>query len=1087
MILSNLAIDRSITVFVILVLLAVTGIYSYVVLPRESSPEVIVPFINVVTTYEGVAPGDIETLITIPIERKLTGTSGVKQIKSSSVEGMSNISVEFEADLDVDDVLQKVKDKVDQAKPDLPAEADDPFVYEINISELPIITVALTGRVGVPVLTDIAEDLEDAIETIPGVLNVQVVGGVTREIEIEVDPKRVVQYGVSLADLVSIAQLENVNTPGGTLDIGEAKYNMRVPGEFTNPAELFDLVVKSSDTGIVYLRDIATVKDTFKELTTLSRLDGEPSVTLAISKRSGENIIRISDDIRALLEEASRTFPATVEATITTDLSNDIRDIVAELENSILSGLILVLAVIFLFMGLSNAFFISLAIPFSMFVAFTLLYLSDVTLNMVVLFSLILALGMLVDNGIVVVENIYRHVHMGKNRVQAAKDGAAEVAWPIIGSTLTTIVAFLPLLFWPGIMGSFMLYLPMTLIMALSGSLFVGLIVNPALASLFMKEVEPDAGTPSLGRRIRYGATVAMTLGLYALVHPPRSLRDPEARGVIPRAFDRTAAAVLSAYEGTLRLALRWPGSTLALAVVLLALITTYYFTHAHVVFFPETEPRRAWIDIEAPEGTNLATSDALVRQVEALIEPYREHLKFVITNVGSKGVSFFGETEANTTHLSRVTLEFPKLAEQKRRPSAIIAELREKCSAITGAEVRIDREQEGPPAEPPVNIEISGDDFATLASLAQEVQDRIKHVPNLVDLRDDYDKGKPEVRVIVDRQQAWREGLNTQFIGLTVKAAVNGRKAGEYREGDEEYDVTVRFPKDFREDLTNLEDMELINLNGQPIPFSSVARLEHGAGLGSITRVDRRRTVTVTAEVEEAPGRYAADVLRDVQTLLADLPLPPGYSINYTGENKDQEEAMAFLSKAFIMALLLVALVLVAQFNSIIQPLIIMTSVILSLAGVFLGLIVFDMPFSTIMTGIGIISLAGVVVNNAIVLLDFVLQLRARGLPREEAVVQAGVTRFRPVMLTAITTILGLIPMVFGLSYDFRNFDWIVGGDSAQWWGPMAVAVAFGLAFATVLTLVVVPTLYSVVDRLFDFVRALFRGPAVSVEIPAK
>lgn len=1038
MTITNVAVDRRITVMVLLVIITVMGVYSYIALPRESAPEVIIPMINISTFYEGVSPGDMETLVTIPIERKLSGTSGVKEIRSTSLESISNITVEFEADLDVDEVLNKVKDKVDLAKQDLPQEAEDPFVREINISELPIINVALTGDVGLPVLTEIAEDLEDIIETVRGVLDVQIVGGTTREIEIQVDPKRVAQYGISLADLVTITELENVNTPGGALDLGEAKYSMRVPGEFSSPTELFDLVVKRGESGTVYLRDIATVNDTYKELTSLSRLDGQPSVTLAISKRAGENIIRISDTVHAILREAEKQFPSGVTAVTTMDQSEDIRDMVAELENSILSGLILVVAVIFFFMGLSNAFFISLAIPFSMFITFILLNMGGVTLNMVVLFSLILALGMLVDNGIVVVENIYRHVSQeGYDRVTGAKVASAEVAWPIIGSTMTTVVAFVPMLFWPGIFGSFMMYLPMTLIMALLGSLFVGLVVNPALASIFMKESR-RANRPGLS---------------------PETSAPPS---LIGRSLARVSRRVLSTYSSVLRLSLQWPAVTMVSAVTLLIVIVVYFVLHMQIVFFPDTEPRRAWIDVEAPEGTSLAASDALVKEVEAAIEPYRADITRVVANVGSQGMSQFGDADASTTHLSRVTIEFPKLVEKKRLPSSIIVALRKDLAAITGAEVRIDKEEQGPPPEPPVKIEVSGDDFSTLAELVQDIRQRIKDVPGLVDIRDDYDRGKPEVRVVVDRQQAWLGQLNTQFIGLTIKAAVNGRKAGEYREGDEEYDVMVRFPKEFREDLSNLQSMQLINLHGQPIPFSAVAQLEQGAGLGSISRIDRKRTLTVAAEVE---GRNPNEALKAVQDVLADYHLPAGYTLSYTGENEDQAEAAAFLSKAFVVALLLITLVLVTQFNSLIIPTVIMASVILSSIGVFLGLIVFNMPFSIIMTGIGIISLAGVVVNNAIVLLDYTIRLRKRGLSKYEAIVQAGMTRFRPVMLTAVTTILGLIPMVFGISFDFSNLRWIVGGDSAQWWGPMAVAVAFGLAFATILTLVVVPTLYSVVD----------------------
>lgn len=1015
----NVAVDRSTSVFVLLALIIAMGVYSYVVLPRESAPEVIVPFIVVSTGYEGVSPEDIESLVTLPIERKLTGISGVKEITSNSLEGRSQIVIEFAADTDIDSALQKVRDKVDQAKQDLPDEADDPSVTEINLSEEPILIMCLTGNLPLAVLDELAEDLEDRIEAIEGVLDVEVIGGVEREIQIEVDPDRVAQYGVSFANLITLTMLENVNTPGGTLDLGEAKFLMRTPGEFKTPDELTGLVVKQGPTGTVYLRDIATVKDGFKEPTSLSRVNGTPAVTLAISKRSGENIIKIADRVRADTEAFLQRAPKGVKVAVIWDESDWIRDMVSELENSMLSGLILVVAVVFIALGFVNAIFVSLAIPISMMITLTFLYMSGVTLNMVVLFSLILALGMLVDNGIVVIENIHRHFEEGVSRVEASKTGAAEVAWPIIASTLTTVAAFVPMFFWPGIFGEFMFYLPETLCLALMASLFVGMIVNPALASRWMP--------------------------------------TPKARGM---ASIRERSVILRAYGAFLRLALRWRGVTITLAVVMLVVVTTVFFSRARVVFMPEVEPPQAYINIECPEGTNLETSDQFVRQVEAIVEPYRPYMDNVIASVGWQGVGHGGGRGGGSTHLSRVTLDFPKLADCKRLPSEILAELRDKLKDLTGAEVRIAQMEMGPPTGPPVNVEISGEDFPTLAELAEDIKREIKDIPGLVDVRDDYNKGKPEVKVIVDRQQAWKTGLNTQFIGLTIKAAVEGRKAGDYREGDEQYDVMVRFPKQFRSDLANIMNMNLINLQGQPVPFSAVARIEEGAGLGRITRIDRKRVVTVSGET--AGGRTAQEVLRDVRARLKAFPLPAGYAQEYTGENEDMVETQAFLSKAFVVAVMLVALVIVAQFNSIAQTLIIMTTVILSLTGVFLGLLITNMPFGVLMTGIGCISLAGVVVNNGIVFLDFINQLRARGLPTEEAIVQAGMTRFRPVLLTAITTVLGLIPMAVGISFDFFKFEWVINGDSAQWWGSMAVAVSFGLSFATLLTLVVVPTLYS-------------------------
>lgn len=1017
-----MAIDRRTTIYVLLVIILVSGIYSWMTLPRESNPEVVVPFIHIAVTYEGVTPEDMESLVTLPLERKLANLKNIKQITSTSVEGVSSVFLEFDADSDVDDSLQRVRDKVDQARNDLPADAEDPVITELNISEFPIMILSLTGELPLPILTEIAEDIEDRIETIKGVLDVKVIGQYEREIQIVVDPVRVVEYGVSMSDLISITRLENVNTPGGSLDLGEGKYLMRTPGEIRSPEELNNLVVKQGAQGTVYLRDIAEVVDGYKETTSISRVNGKPSLTLTISKRAGENIVAVAEQIQDEIERTNASLPAGIALAVTLDESDFVRDMVADLENSILSGLILVCIVIFLFLGLTNAFLVALAIPISMLMTFTIIQMSGITLNMVVLFSLTLALGMLVDNGIVVVENIYRHYALVNDPVKAAKDGAGEVAWPIIGSTITTVMAFLPMFFWPGIFGEFMFYLPFTVSVALFSSLFVGLIVNPAL--------------------------MAVTLGKPA---KPEKARK--------RNF------VLQGYQGLLRLALRWRAVTVSAAIATLVLIVVTYSLDAKVEFTPQVEPWQAFINITAPEGTNLATSDGLVRQVERILEPYSEDIEHVIANVGAQGnqqMGAFGGGGGNATHASQITLDFPKLRDAKVMPSHVLEQIRDKFDTITGAEVQVEVAEMGPPTGPPVNVEISGDEFDTLSDIADKTKDKIRHIDGLVDVRDDYNKGKPEVKVVVDREQAWKTGLNTQFIGLTVQAAIDGRKAGDYRENDEEYDVIVRFPKKFSEDLKNIETMNLVNLQGQAIPFSAVAHIEQGAGLGSIKRIDRKRTVTVSGEV--TGERRPPEVLADVRAALADFPLPQGYSFSYTGANQDQEETEAFLGPAFAVALLLVTLVLVTQFNSVLQPLVIMTAVILSIGGVFLGLHIFDMPFGILMTGIGCISLAGVVVNNGIVLIDYINQLRDRGLPLEEAIIEGGVTRFRPVMLTAITTVLGLIPMAAGVSWDFFESEWVTASETSAFWGPMAIAVIFGLTFATILTLVVVPCLYSMV-----------------------
>lgn len=1033
MTLSDFAVDRRVTVMVLLLLLTVLGIYSAVTIPRESEPELIIPIASISVTYSGVAPQDMETLVTSVIERKMTGISGVKEIQSITAEGFANIVVEFNPDVDVDSAIQKVRDKVDLAKPDLPEDADDPVVRDMNTAETPVVLVTLTGAMGVDELTQIGEDLQDRIESLDGILSVELHGDVEREIQIEVDPARVAAYKIPLSDLLEIAIVENVNTPAGSLEVGEAKYLMRVPGEIRGPDDLRDLVVKQGEVGSVYMRDLAEIREGFKEPQSYNRLDRQSSVTLVATKRSRVNIIDVANNVKRVVEEAKATLPAGVDVYITLDESKRIDDMVWQLVNSILSGLILVLAVIFLFLGFANAIFVASAIPLSLLITFVVMDQVGMTLNMVTLFSLMVSLGMLVDNGIVVVENIYRHAGEGLSRVQAAKVGTGEVAWPIIGSTMTTVVAFAPMLAWPGMMGRFLSLLPKTVIITLFASLFVGLVINPALASIFMRM--------------------------------PR--RDPSSQ------TDKRGHWILNAYEVVLRKALQWRMVTLVAAVTVMATILGIYATNPRFVFLTEIEPDRANINIDLPEGSRLDRTDEIARRIEDALEPELGSIDYLQTSVGSTGASVRegmpgAALTAGSSNIGRVTLVFPDWEEQTELPTDVIARIRPLFEDMTGAEVRITKTSMGPPSGAPVNIELAGEDFGVLASLTGEVNRRIKEIPGLVDLQDTLDKGTPEVKVVIDREQAALAGLSTQYIGTIVQAAVNGRKAGEYRVGDDEYDVTVKFPERFRKDFSYVDNMALINPSGQSIPFSTVARLEQGTGFGSIRRIDRKRTVSISAEAED---RLGTEVLADVQAALEDMEIPPGYTLRYTGEEEDVQESGQFLVRAFFVALFLIALVLITQFNSILQPLIIMSSVMLSIGGVFLGLLVFDMPFGLLMSGIGCISLAGIVVNNAIVLVDFINSLRASGLSAVEAIVTAGRTRFRPVMLTAVTTILGLMPLGIGVSFDFRRLELSMGGSQASYWGSMAVAIIFGLAFATVLTLIVVPVLYSL---LVDFVGSM-------------
>jgi multidrug efflux pump subunit AcrB len=813
--------------------------------------------------------------------------------------------------------------------------------------------------------------------------------------------------------------------PGGSMDIGEAKYLVRVPEDFKHPSEIYSIVAFVRDGKPVYLRDIATIQDSFKDPLTRSRINEEKSVTIAVSKRSGENIVRVTDDVKKIVDEMRPQLPKNLKIDLTADMSNDVRLMVADLENNIISGLILVLCVILVFIGGQSAIFIALAIPYSMFITFALLTGFSVTLNMVVLFSLILALGMLVDNGIVIVENIYRHMQQGKSRQEAARVGADQVAWPVITSTLTTLGAFSPMMFWPGIMGEFMGYLPMTLIMALSASLFVALIINPVLSARYQK------------------------------VRPVKSKGNPHPKEPIIKRF----------YLFFLKWCLRHRWIVVLSSFILLVVaVMAFGMFGKGTEFFPETEPKRAYINIKAPEGTNLDTSDKLVTQAEKIVSEY-EDIRYVISNIGALGGDPFSQGGTGT-HISRVVLDFKDFHDRSRPSSKIVNEVRQRIlKTIKGAEVQVEKEEEGPPTGPPINIEISGEDILTLGELAAAVRKEIREIAGLVDLKDNFVKGKPEIRVRVDKEKAALMGLDTYTIAYTVKAAINGVKAGVYREGKDEYDIIARLPARDRRSIENLKRITVSGPRGEPIPLTSLAEISLGSGIGAIMRLDQKRVVTISGDVSD---RLANDVIKDIDARLKkNISWPRGYGYRFSGEQEEQAKAQSFLSKAFFACIAIILLILMTQFNSFITPFIIITSVILSLVGVFIGLLVTGTAFGIIMTGIGVISLAGVVVNNAIVLIDYYNQLLTKGLTSFDALVRAGSIRFRPVMLTAITTILGLLPMATGVSFDFRKLAWDIGGESSQWWGPMAVAVIFGLGFATLLTLIVVPVLCSLVDSM--------------------
>ena len=1075
MIVSDAAIKNRISVGVLSVILLVFGVYCYLRLPREASPDITIPNVFISTDYKGVSPSDMETAVTIPIEKKLKGLDRVKKIHSVSTEGRSMINVEFIPGTDIDEVLQKVKDKVDEAKKDLPADLkDDPSVFEVNFSEMPIVVYALSGTCGRMCLKKIADDLEEDMASIPGILDVEVTGGLEREIKIEVDPDKLAYYRIPITAFQRVVSGENQNTSGGTITLGDGRYQLRVPGEFTLPEEILGLVVNASHGRPVYLKDLARVTDGFKDENSRSRLDGRTAVSITVKKRVGENIIAIADRIERLIESRKGQWPEGTRITKLMDQAKDIRLMVSDLENNILSGLILVVAVLFLALGFRNAVLVSLAIPFSMLLSFIVLYALDITLNMVVLFSLTLALGMLVDNAIVIIENIYRYMEQGVPRIQAAMYATGEVAYPVIGSTLTTLAAFFPLIFWPGIMGEFMKYLPITLIVTLSSSLFVALVINPALTAIFI--------------RVKGKSAESLPAG------DADAVRASGERPVVIK------GAILKGYFRLLKGALNHRIAVVFLAFAVLTLFVEAWLLavglEKPVEFFPDVDPKSVYVNIEPPEGADLEYIDRIARQTEmAVIGAFdkegfqgfnvsrrdyvrayapKKHRKaggqvFLgpgdldnVDHIYARAVEVAGPGAAFSPNLpTHIGVQFLDFVDRKRPSRETVEAIRRRVQGIPGAKITVAKAEEGPPTGAPINIEISGDDFRVLGALAKKVRAAVSRLPHVKDVRDDYTQGIPTVRVRVDRRKAALFGLSTETLGFALKTAYNGLVISTFREGDEDYDITVILDRKDRSVLDVLFKLMLPTPSGQLVPLTTVADIQVSGSLGDITRIDHKRVVTVKAEVDATriPGPVAR---AQAEKLLETFPLPAGYALEFTGEFEFQKEAEAFLSKAFVIAVFLIFLILVTLFNSVIQPAIILASVALSLGGAFLGLAVMQAPFGIIMSGVGVISLAGVVVNNAIVLIDYTNKLRARKMALKDAVMAAGATRLRPVLLTAVTTVLGLLPMVTGVSFDFHKMGMTYASESTQWWQSMAVVVIFGLGIATVLTLVVVPVLYA-------------------------
>jgi multidrug efflux pump subunit AcrB len=1109
-----MAIKNKTTVYILSFLMVFFGLFSYQQMPRELFPEIVVPYIFIQTIYPGNSPVDIENFITRPIENELKGMQGIKKVSSASYQDVSIIVVEFNTNIAVKTALQDTKDRVDKAKSELPEDLDqDPLVQDLDFSEFPIMNVNLSGDFSMRELKKYAENLQDEFEGLNEVSEAKIKGIDEREIQINVDPYKLEASGLSFDDITLAIRLENLTVGAGEFTADETRRVIRTQADYTSMDQIANTIVKVNNGKPVYIRDVATVVDGYKERSTISRLDDKPVVTLSITKKSGQNILDATDKVRKVVDEQIEKgyLPKNIDVKITDDTSHYVRDQIANLENSIILGMILVIFVLFLFLGFRNALFSGLSIPMSMFISFIILQQMGISLNNMVLFSLILALGMLVDNSIVVVENVYRLYSHGYSLLKATQKGVSEIAFPIISSTLTTLAAFFPLLFWKGIMGEFMKILPETLIIVLASSLFVALVLTPPFIASFMKiediserikvrKVYKTAGLfvlaslPFYGLNVFWLANILVTVALIMLLNLV-ALR-PMARWFQTRFL----VWLENFYEKQLRKAVTgktpwlYFSGTFLLLFISLAL---YFASSPKVIFFPETDPQTVYVTMELPLGTSIDKTDQVSREVESIVkktlEPYKQIVKSVTTNVGNGKGGMFENTASPNKSLTSISFEEFKFR-NGISTSAIMQELAENFKNFVGAKIYVEKEDEGPPVGAPINIEISGDEFDKLLQTTDDVIKRIDSdkIPGIEGLKIDINVNQPEMLVKIDREKARLYQLSTSQIALSLRNALYGADAGDYKEGEDEYDIYVRLDEKYRNDVSTLMNQKIMS-EGHKIPISAVASFEYSTTYDKINRIDNKRVITISSNVIE--GYNANEINARIRQVLANYQPPKGYSISFTGEQQEQAESSSFLAFALLVAIALIFLILVTQFNSFIRPMIIMMTVLFSLIGVFLGLAIFHMEFVVIMTGIGIISLAGIVVNNGIVLVDYIDLLRQRrreelGYPekaflsREDeinALVKAGKTRLRPVLLTAITTVLGLVPLAVGLNFDFfslySNFnpEFSLGGETVAFWGPMSWTVIFGLTFATFLTLIVSPVMYMITIRINYRIKKLF------------
>jgi multidrug efflux pump len=1101
---SSWSIDNKTAIYVITAIITLAGIFSYIKLPKEKFPDVVIPTIYVTTIYPGAAPSDIENLLSKPIEKQIKSISGVKKLTSNSVQDFSMVMVEFNTDVDVAEAKRKVKDAVDKARSELPSDLPkEPSVMEVDFSEMPILYVNISGDFDLNKLKKYADQAKDKIEGLKEITRVDIVGALDREIQINIDMYKMEAANLTMRDIEGAIAYENMRISGGNLDMDGMKRSVSVSGEFTSVDQIKNLALRSMSGATVYLKDVAEVKDDFKEQESFARLNHKNVITLNIIKRSGENLIEASDKVRGIMDELkANSYPKELEVVLTGDQSTQTRVTLTDLINTIIIGFILVTVILMFFMGATNAIFVGLSVPLSCFLAFMVFPGLGFSLNMIVLFSFLLALGIVVDDAIVVVENTHRIFDNGKVPiVKAAKLAAGEVFAPVLAGTLTTIAPFIPLAFWSGIIGKFMFYLPVTLIVTLFASLVVAYIINPVFAVDFMQKHE-DETTDEFKQKSKKGSIkTAIIMGVIALLSYIAGsvafgnlilifmglffLHKYYLKSIIEKFQNHSWPKFQEFYKGIITWALQGKRPIVLLVSTFVLLVFSFILTaivKPKVDFFPQSEPNFTYVYIKLPVGTGQKTTDSITKILEERVykvlgmENGKKNplVESVISNVAVGATDPQEGDRSTASNKSKISVAYVEFSHRNGESTQkVLEDIRKSMKGVPGAEITVSKESSGPPTGKPISIEIMGDDFTELINTSKGLKRYLDSIgiAGVEELKSDLQDKKPEISIDIDRERANREGISTAQIGMELRTAIFGKEVSKFKDDNDEYPIQLRYNSKQRENINQLVNLKIsyrdMNMGGmiRQVPLSSLAKVEYTNAFGGIKRKAQKRIVTLSSNVlsDFNPNEVVAQVTAAVNNFKK----PDTVSLTMGGEQEQQKETSSFLGNAMLISLGLILLILVTQFNSISKPLLILSEILFSLIGVLLGFSIFGMSISIVMTGIGIVALAGIVVRNGILLVEFTDLLIEQGMSLNEAIIEAGKTRMTPVLLTASATILGLVPLAVGFNIDFLslletgNPHIFFGGDSVSFWGPLSWTMIFGLSFATFLTLILVPCMY--------------------------